>query len=728
MDYGLRTESRPDIVVAPEKSLDETSVPEQEKSFMSEQCLSAEAESPFLVKSPLIRRRIWPRYKFRLATLARVTLAETSETPGAWLVDLSMTGLGLLMSQPLAAGTSVIVKIKSVSQGVPYELSARVAHATAQTDGHWLIGCTLETPLSAEQLEDLLADERKQRLVGMFVPESLASLKDYTWKRFGADIVAGLVVGMVALPLAMAFAIGSGVSPQRGLFTAIVAGFLISALGGSRVQIGGPTGAFVVIVFAIVSRHGYDGLALATLIAGVMLIVMGLSRLGAAVKFIPYPVTTGFTSGIALVIFSQQINDLLGLGITKVPPEFFEKWCTYYQNLQELNWHTVGLSLFSLTILLFWPRLTRKVPAPLVAMLTASGAAYVLGLNVETIGSHFGGIPSKLPVPQLPSVTLERVQELLGPATTIAVLAAIESLLSAVVADGMTGGRHKPNLELVAQGIANLASPLFGGIPATGAIARTATNIKSGGRSPVAGIVHALTLLAVMILAAPLAAYVPLCVLASVLVMVAYTMADIGAFAAVLRAPWPDAFVLLVSFLLTVAFDLTVAVEVGLVLAAFLFIKRMADVTNVQTITREFADLPNDVETDPNSISSRGVPPGVEVYEVNGPFFFGVADKVKDVLSTISGIPKVFILRMRNVPVMDATGLHALLDLRRKCEREGSILVISEIHTQPFIALDRSGHRPEFGEENITAHIDDALNRARKILRLLRANTKRGAN
>lgn len=552
----------------------------------------------------------------------------------------------------------------------------------------------------------------------MFVPKSIVCLRGYSWKQANADLVAGVVVGVVALPLAMAFAIASGVPPERGLFTAIVAGFLISALGGSRVQIGGPTGAFVVIVYGIVTKYGYDGLVLATLMAGVILIIMGFSRLGAAVKFIPYPVTAGFTTGIAVIIFSSQINDLLGLGIAKVPAEFLDKWTTYFEHRQSIHWTTVGLSGLCLAILLIGPRLTRKVPASLIAMLVATLIAWAFSLPVETIGSRFGGIPNMLPAPHLPSFDLAQIHTLVGPAMTIAILAAIESLLSAVVADGMIGGRHKSNLELVAQGVANIASPLFGGIPATGAIARTATNVKSGGRTPVAGMVHAVTLLAIMIFFAPLAVYVPLCALAAVLLVVAYHMAEVRTFLALLRSPLSDAVVLVITFLLTVIFDLTLAVEVGLVLAAFLFIKRMADVTNVTVVTRELGDPDNGDEADPNAIASRTVPPGVEVYEVNGPFFFGVADKVKDVLRDVTGKPRVFILRMRHVPAMDATGLYALLDLRRKCEREGSTLILAEIHTQPFLALHRSGHNEEFGQENITAHIDDALNRARQILGL----------
>jgi sulfate permease, SulP family len=562
----------------------------------------------------------------------------------------------------------------------------------------------------------------------MFMPKSIVCLKDYSWGKFGRDLVAGMVVGVVAVPLAMAFGIGSGVPPERGLFTAVVAGFLISALGGSRVQIGGPTGAFVVIVAGVVAKYGYDGLVLATVMAGVLLIVMGLTRLGGAVKFIPYPVTAGFTSGIAVVIFSGQINDLLGLGMAKVPSVFHEKWIAYLQTLEAIDWRragpTIGVSALCLAILVLWPRLTRRVPGPIVALIAGTVAASVLtygfGLPVETIGTKFGGIPVKVVDPQFGTffskLSFHSIQDLSGSALVIAVLAAIESLLSAVVADGMIGGRHKPNMELIAQGVANIASPLLGGIPATGAIARTATNIKTGGRTPVAGMVHAVTLLVIMLVCAPLAYYIPLCALAAVLVVVAYGMAEVHKFVALLRGPRADAVVLVVTFLLTVIFDLTVAVEVGLVLAACLFIKRMADVTNVQAVTREMKD--NGEREDPNAIAVRKVPQGVEVYEVNGPFFFGVVDKVKDILGTVTGKPKVFILRMRHVPMMDATGLHALLELRRSCARQGITLILSEIHTQPFITLDHSGHREEFGADNVTAHIDDALNRARLLLGL----------
>ncbi|HMP60350.1 MAG TPA: sulfate permease [Gemmatales bacterium] len=562
----------------------------------------------------------------------------------------------------------------------------------------------------------------------MFIPKTFTVLRGYSLKQFGADLSAGVIVGVVALPLAMAFAIGSGVGPERGLYTAIIAGFLISFLGGSRVQIGGPTGAFIPIVAGIVlaPKLGYDGLAMATLMAGVLLIIMGVSRVGAAIKFIPYPVTAGFTTGIAVIIFTGQINDFLGLGLTQLPAEFLGKASAYAGHLNAVHAPTVGLAALSLLILLVWPRLRVRIPGPLVVMLFATGLVAGLktlfgDVGIETIADRFGAIPSSLPAPAWPAFDWgdhwqDRLKELMAPALTIALLAGIESLLSAVVADGMIGGRHRPNIELVAQGVANIASPLFGGIPATGAIARTATNVKSGGRTPVAGMIHALTLLVIMLALAPYAGHIPLCALAAILVMVAWNMAEIESFKALLRAPKSDAAIMLVTFGLTVLIDLTVAVPVGLVLACLLFIKRMADVTNVQAVTREFSDAGDGTE-DPNAIEQRRKPPGVEVYEVNGPFFFGAADKLRDVLGTVGTKEKrVFILRMRHVPAMDATGLFALEELRRKCERDGQTLILSEIHTQPMLALGKAGGSERFGWESTVGHIDDALNRAREWL------------
>ncbi len=550
----------------------------------------------------------------------------------------------------------------------------------------------------------------------MFVPKSVVWLRQYSRALFQGDLAAGIVVGVVALPLAMAFAIASGVPPERGLYTAVVAGFLISALGGSRVQIGGPTGAFVVIVGSIVARYGYDGLVVATLMAGIVLLVLGLAKLGGAIKFIPYPVTTGFTSGIAVIIFSSQIRDLLGLRMSEVPAEFIEKWHAYWESFPSFSPSTVALSAVSIGIILLWPRVTRRVPGSVVALIVTTLVAAGFGLNVETIGSRFGEIPSSLPRPGLPSVTLTQVRDLIGPAFTIAILAAIESLLSAVVADGMIGGRHKSNMELIAQGVANIASPLFGGIPATGAIARTATNVKNGGRTPVAGIVHAVVLLLILIVFARWAKYIPLAALASVLVVVAYNMSEWHACRAILKGPRSDIAVLLTTFTLTVVVDLTIAVAVGMVLASFLFIKRMADVTNVQAVTSEFIDPEEENGRDPDSISRRQIPRGVEVYEVNGPFFFGIADRVKDVLSIVAEPPRVFILRMRNVTAIDASGMNALMDLRAKCERQGIRMILSGIHAQPLYALQKAGHLVKFGEENLAPTIDEAIARARAAL------------
>jgi len=550
------------------------------------------------------------------------------------------------------------------------------------------------------------------------VPKLVTTLKGYTRDQFFADVVAGVIVGIVALPLAIAFAIASGVSPERGLFTAIVAGFLISALGGSRVQIGGPTGAFVVIVYAIVQRYGVDGLAAATLLAGVILAGFGLARLGGAIKFIPYPVTIGFTSGIALIIFSGEVKDFLGLRMGTVPPEFVEKWRAFGGHLATMSPWAVLVSVLTLAIIVAWPRFNRRIPSPFVALIVTTALVQLLHLPVETIGTRFGVINAALPRPALPAITLAQLPALMGPAFTIALLGAVESLLSAVVSDGMIGGRHRSNMELVAQGVANIASPLFGGIPATGAIARTATNVKNGGRTPVAGITHSVTLLLIALFFGRWAGLIPMATLAGILVVVAYSMSEWRTFVNEFRAPKSDVAVLLTTFLLTVFWDLTVAIEVGMVLAAFLFMRRMAEVTNISALTHEFQDPVNDFETDPNAVRRRVVPAGVEVYEITGPFFFGAAETFKDRLGRIAVRPKVLILRMRHVPAIDSTGLHALRDLVHRSRHDGSLVILSDVHAQPVVALERSGMYDELGEENIHGNIDDALNRAREHLGL----------
>jgi len=546
-----------------------------------------------------------------------------------------------------------------------------------------------------------------------FLPKTFIVLKGYTRRQFGADLQAGLVVGVVAIPLALAFAIASGVSPERGLITAVVGGFLISFLGGSRVQIGGPTGAFVVIVYGIVQKYGIDGLAICTLMAGVFLIAMGLARFGGAIKFIPYPVVTGFTSGIAVIIFSSEVRDLLGLRMAAVPAPFLEKWRSLGAALPTFSLPAIGVSAASLAILVLWPRVSRKIPAPIVAIVVMTAAVAWAKIPVETVGSRFGALSAAVPAPHLPSITLERVRELFSPALTVALLAGIESLLSAVVADGMIGSRHKSNVELVAQGIANIGSSVFGGIPATGAIARTATNVKNGGRTPVAGMVHAATLLVVLLLLGRSAGAIPLAVLAAILVVVAYHMSEWRSWKTLARAPKSDVMVLAVTFLLTVLVDLTVAVQAGVVLAAFLFMKRMADVTNVAAITREFQESPDGTMTsDPDGIARRVVPEGVEVYEVNGPFFFGAADKIRDVLDVVARKPRVFILRLRNVPAIDATGIRVLDDLAGTFGRQGIRLILAGLHAQPLLALDRAGFLDRYGRENVVADLDEALARA----------------
>jgi SulP family sulfate permease len=542
------------------------------------------------------------------------------------------------------------------------------------------------------------------------------------------DLIAGIVVGIVALPLAIAFGIASGVSPDRGLYTAIVAGFIISVLGGSRVQIGGPTGAFVVIVYGIVQQHGIDGLAVATIMAGVVLVLLGVARLGGAIKFIPFPVTLGFTSGIGLIIFSSQIKDLLGLKMGPVPPEFFSKWHAYFQHIGTVNPSAVGVAALTLGIIVLWPRVNRTLPGTFVALIVSTVVAAVAGLDVETIGTRFGSIPSSLPTPSFPKVPFSTWVAMVGPAMTIAILAAVESLLSAVVADAMIGGKHRSNMELVAQGVANIVTPLFGGIPATGAIARTATNIRMGGRTPIAGIIHSITLLLVTLFFGRWAVYIPFATLAAVLTMVSYNLSEWRTFKSELAAPRSDVVVLLATFVLTVVVDLTVAIEVGMVLSAFLFMRRMSEVTNVRMVTREFEEgtSADDYAVDPNAIRSRHVPEGVEVYEINGPFFFGAAEKFKDRVG-FTRKPKVLIVRMRNVPAIDSTGLHALRDLVRRTQREGTLVLISDIHTQAYVAVSRSDLMQLLGAENLFGHIDSALNRARTHLGLPEAPPPPGA-
>ncbi|MGH7466974.1 MAG: SulP family inorganic anion transporter [Longimicrobiales bacterium] len=539
----------------------------------------------------------------------------------------------------------------------------------------------------------------------MFVPELVSSLRGYTRRQALADGLAGVIVGIVALPLAIAFAIASGLSPEYGLYTAIVAGFLISALGGSRVQIGGPTGAFVVIVFGIVQEHGVAGLTVATLMAGIMLVIFGLVRLGAAIKFIPFPVTTGFTSGIALIIALQQYLPFFGLRATAEPADFIGKIRLYANISDAINVHAVLIGLLTLAILIFWPRISRRIPGPVAALVLGTLVVNVFGLSVETIGSRFGEIRFGLPQLRMPEIDPASIRPLLAPAFSIALLAAIESLLSAVVADGMIGTRHKSNAELVAQGVANIASPLLGGMPATGAIARTATNIRMGARTPVAGMVHALTLLLIGLFLGRWVVLVPMPVLAGILLMVAYHMSEWRTFLGELKGPRSDVAVMLTTFALTVLVDLTVAIQAGMVLAAFLFMRRMAEVTNVSSITSEL----DDAAWRPGSARATAIPQGVQVYEINGPFFFGAAEKFKDTLNDIDRRPHTLILGMRNVPAMDSTGLNALRDLVRRSRKDGTRVILAGVHAQPMMVLARSGFLDEVGDQNLAGDIDEAL-------------------
>lgn len=555
----------------------------------------------------------------------------------------------------------------------------------------------------------------------MLVPKLVTTLRYYDREQFLGDLTAGVIVGVVALPLAIAFAIASGVSPDRGLWTAIVAGFIVSVLGGSRVQIGGPTGAFVVIVYGIVQKYGIDGLTIATLMAGVILIVMGVAKLGSAIKFIPRPVITGFTSGIAVIIFSGEIKDFFGLQMGAVPSAFVAKWQAFATHAGTFTPAALGVAAASMAIILLWPRVNRRIPGTLVALIVTTAAVTVLHIPVETIGSRFGAIAASVPHPQVPHLSFAQVSALVGPAFTIAFLAAVESLLSAVVADGMIGSRHRSNMELVAQGVANLAAPLFGGIPATGAIARTATNIKNGGRTPVAGIVHSLTLLVITVFVGRWAALIPLATLAAILVVVAYHMSEWRTFLAELRSPKSDVIVLLTTFLLTLLVDLTVGIGVGMVLAAFLFIRRMAEVTLTRVVTDgSDEDVPGQdsdpYDMDPNSVRRRTIPKQVEVYEINGPLFFGAAEAFRDTLGRVARKPRVLIIRMRYVLALDSTGMYTLSELAHRSKKDGTTVLLSDVHMQPLVALTGTPALENIGAGNLFGNLDDALNRARELL------------
>jgi SulP family sulfate permease len=538
-------------------------------------------------------------------------------------------------------------------------------------------------------------------------PKLLTILREgYRFEQFRGDLLGGLTVGVVAIPLAIALAIASGVKPEQGLYTAIFAGLTIAVLGGTRTQISGPTGAFIVIVYGIVQKYGYEGLAVATLIAGVMLVVMGLMRMGAFLKFIPYPVTVGFTSGIALIIFSSQVSDFLGLKIEKVPADFVAKWVEYGHNIGTLNWHAVAVGAGSLLVIVGWSKITHKVPGQLIAIVLATVVVQFFELPVETIATRFGGVPSSMPTPHLPAVSFEMIQQMFSPALTIAILCALESLLSAVVADGMMGTRHRSNMELIAQGAGNMVSVVFGGIPATGAIARTATNIKSGAKTPVSAIIHCFFLLIVLLFAGRWAALIPMTTLAAVLLVVAYNMSEWREFTHLFKSPRGDIAVLLITFLLTVFIELTVAIQVGVLLAGFLFLQKMSNETHVDLITE---NLQEEDETKVRDISNLQIPNGVEIFEIYGSLFFGAVSQFKESIRVVADTPKVLILRMRNVLTIDASGLHILEELIRETRDNGCVLIFSAVSPNVFKVMKKSGFVESVGKKNFAKDIYQAL-------------------
>ena len=551
---------------------------------------------------------------------------------------------------------------------------------------------------------------------GEFTPKFFTLLKTgITKKQLSKDVLAGIIVGIVALPLAIAFAIASGVSPEKGLITAVIAGIVVSVLGGSRVQIGGPTGAFIVILYAIVQEHGVNGLTIATFMAGFIIMGMGFAKLGNYLKFIPYPLIVGFTSGIALIIFSSQIKDFFGMPVESVPADFVEKWIVYADHFTEVNWVAFVIALSTVLISLFFIRVTAKIPGSIVAIVLSTVVVYYFDLPVETIETKFGEIPNSISMPQFPQIDFAIIKSLIQPAIAIALLGSIESLLSAVVADGMIGGRHRSNMELVAQGAANIFSGLFGGIPATGAIARTATNIKNGGRTPISGIVHAVVLLLIMLLLAPVAKLIPLSCLAGILVVVAWHMGEWHHFFALFKSNKMDIVVLLTTFTLTVFFDLILAIEIGMILSSFIFMKRMSESTSIKNAS-------NLIESN-ESFGDRlfedelnEIPEDVLLYEINGPLFFGASQKFQEVITDLNQQPKILILRMRNVPFIDATGINRLKEICRQLQLKGTTIIISGANREVKRELLKANIYSMISKYNIHDNINSALQRAKNIL------------
>lgn len=553
-----------------------------------------------------------------------------------------------------------------------------------------------------------------------FKPKLLSVLKNYSKADFSTDLMAGIIVGIVALPLAIAFGIASGVSPEKGIITAIVAGFIISFLGGSKVQIGGPTGAFIVIIYGIIQEYGIEGLMVATLLAGVLLVLLGAFKLGTVIKFIPYPIIVGFTSGIAVTIFTTQIADIFGLDFQgeKVPGDFIGKWLIYFRHFDSVNWWNATVSIISVFIIAITPKFSKKIPGSLIAIVIVTAAVYCIktyaGItSIDTIGDRFS-IQAQLPEANVPSLDWEAIKNLFPVAVTIAVLGAIESLLSATVADGVIGDRHDSNTELIAQGIANIISPIFGGIPATGAIARTMTNINNGGRTPVSGIVHAVVLLLILLFLMPLAQYIPMACLAGVLVIVSYNMSGWRTFMALLRNPKSDVVVLLITFFLTVIFDLTIAIEVGLLIACVLFMKRVMETTEISVIRDEIdPNQESDLEVHEEHIT---LPKGVEVYEINGPYFFGIATKFEEIMSQLGDRPKIRIIRMRKVPFIDSTGIHNLANLCEMSQKENIHIILSGVNPKVHQVLEKSGFYELLGEDNICSNINEAVAKATETI------------
>ena len=551
----------------------------------------------------------------------------------------------------------------------------------------------------------------------MYKPKLISLLDDkengFSKEQFFKDLIAGIIVAIIALPLSIALGISSGVSPEKGLITAIIAGFIISLLGGSRVQIGGPTGAFVVIVFGIIQNHGVDGLIIATFMAGIILVLFGLLRFGSLIKYIPYPITVGFTSGIAVTLFSTQVKDFLGLSMTKTPSEFIPKWEAYISHMNTTNLYTLAIGLLALIILIFWPKINKKIPGSLIALIVTTLVVFIFNLPVATIGSQFGKISSNIPMPHIPNLNLNTLKALIGPAFTIALLGGIESLLSAVVSDGMIGDKHNSNAELIAQGIANMGSSLFGGIPATGAIARTAANVKNGGRTPISGIVHSITLLLIMLVFMPLAKFIPLTTLSAILIIVSYNMSEWRTFKAILKAPKSDIAILLTTFFLTVLFDLVIAIGIGMVVSMCLFMRRVATSIEVNELNESDCSDKSNIDTDMENLK---VGENVLVYDIRGHLFFGAIDTFMNTMKEINDDAKVLVLRMRHTKTLDVTGYKQIKNIALSCKSRNMTLIISELQEQPKKVMRLMGFIDTVGEDHFATNFDEALEKANSLI------------